>query len=74
MKKRPAGGNWVNERDLERGDMRVVQGFAALRTERVFDEAPHCDDCQQERAQSSDDDALCEKHLGEALGMNSNWP
>ena len=54
--------------------MRVVQGFAKLRTERVFGEAGDCEACQKERINSDDDDALCAQHMGEALGMDSNWP
>jgi hypothetical protein len=72
--KRRDGPSWHDERGLERGDMRVVQGFAKLRTERVFGEAGGCDGCQTERDDSGDEEALCEIHMGEALGMDSNWP
>jgi len=66
--------SWIDERTLERGDMRVVEGFAKLRADRVYDESGTCADCEKERDDSGDPEALCEEHLGQALGMNSNWP
>ncbi len=63
---------WVNERQDERGDMRVMQGFAAMRAERVYDEATRCAACDQARL-TDGEDALCEEHLAQALGMQSNW-
>ena len=66
------GPAWQDERQTERGDQRVMQGFAALRAERVYAEATDCGDCLAERAQG-DPDGLCERHLAEALGMHSEW-
>ena len=74
MSKRHDGPAWHDERNTSRGDMRVVQGFAELRAERVFGEAADCEACNKERQDSGDAEALCEDHLGEALGMNSEWP
>lgn len=74
MSKRPPKANWHNERELQRGDMKIVQGFAELRAERVFEEAPTCDECARERKATGDDEALCDEHLGQAMGMDSNWP
>ena len=64
--------NWVDERQDERGDMRVLQGFATMRAERVYDEATRCEACEQARA-ADGEDALCEVHLAQALGMHATW-
>ncbi len=63
---------WLDERQDERGDMRVLQGFATLRAEHVYDEATRCPACDQARA-TDGEDALCEAHLAQALGMQSDW-
>jgi hypothetical protein len=70
---RRGGPAWIDERNLERGDMRVVQGFAALRAERVFAEAETCAACRALRSEQGDPEALCEDHLASALGMKSRW-
>ncbi len=67
------GASWVDERALGRGDMRVAQGFSALRAEAAFDAATGCEDCAAERAETGDDEGLCEAHLAQAMGMNSTW-
>lgn len=67
------GASWVDERKLARGDMRVAQAFSKLRTDAAFEEASVCTDCLTERAASEDDEALCEAHLAQAMGMNSAW-
>jgi hypothetical protein len=54
-------------------DHRVLQGFAALRAERVFGEATDCPDCVATRQADGDDGALCDRHLGEALGVHGGW-
>lgn len=64
--------SWVDERQNERGNMRVQQGFAAMRAERVYEEAAACADCQAARLESGDD-ALCDVHMAQALGMSSDW-
>ena len=74
MTEKRKGANWIDERRLERGDMRVVQGFAELRSKRVYDDAVSCEACTLERRESGDDEALCDAHLGQAFGMDSNWP
>lgn len=63
---------WVNERLDERGDMRVLQGLATMRAERVYGEAADCAACEAARA-ADGEDALCEEHLAQALGMRSDW-
>lgn len=63
---------WIDERRDERGDLRVLQGLATLRAEHVYDEATRCEACDAARAQDGED-ALCEAHLAQALGMNSEW-
>ncbi|MCO4764457.1 MAG: hypothetical protein KC502_23300 [Myxococcales bacterium] len=71
---RPRGGPaWVDERNLERGNMRVAQGFSKLRTDAAFEEANDCAACTQARTESDDSDALCDDHLAQAMGMNSDW-
>ena len=63
---------WVDERRDERGDMRVLQGLATLRAEHVYGEAERCAACETARA-TDGEDALCEAHLAQALGMQSEW-
>lgn len=64
--------NWIDERQDSRGNLRVMQGFAQMRADRVYTEAQVCEACQQARA-AEGEDALCEQHLAEALGMHSEW-
>ncbi len=72
-KRKPQGrAAWVDERRDERGDLRVMQGFAALRAEHAYAEATHCEACARARA-ADGEDALCEAHLAQALGMQSDW-
>lgn len=54
-------------------DTRVLGQLSALRAERVYDEAQTCPDCAAARQQSGRDDALCDPHLGDALGLNAQW-
>ena len=68
----PVVASWADERTSERGDQRVLQGFAELRAERVYEEAVVCAACDAAR-KAEGPDALCEKHLGEALGMGGGW-
>ena len=75
QKPRPrAGASWVDERQNERGDMRVMQGLSKLRADAAYEAAEVCEDCIRERAEQDDEGALCEAHLAQAMGMNSNWP
>jgi hypothetical protein len=67
------GPNWVDERASERGDQRVLQAFSSLRAERVYGEAQACPDCTAARDAEGREDALCERHLGEAMGMHADW-
>ena len=69
----PPRANWVDERQSERGNLRVQQAFAALRAEHVFAEATACAACQAAREAAGDAEALCEPHLAQALGMGSEW-
>ncbi len=68
------GASWVDERKDERGNMRVMQGFSKLRTDSAYEQAEQCDDCVGERAEQDDESALCERHLAQAMGMDSEWP
>ncbi len=54
-------------------DTRVAQGFMALRSERVYAAAQDCADCQALRQAGDGDDALCVKHLDDALGLHAAW-
>lgn len=54
-------------------DERVLQGLAAERADRVFGEAGACSACQQARVEAGQDDALCDDHLADALGMAGGW-
>jgi hypothetical protein len=67
------GPSWVDERADERGDLRVMQGFSALRADRVYDEAQICGECAAARVAEGRDDALCDAHMAEALGMQGGW-
>jgi hypothetical protein len=57
----------------ERGDERVLAGLSKLRADAAYDEASRCDDCTAARALAGDQDALCDDHLGHAMGLHSNW-
>jgi hypothetical protein len=54
-------------------DERVLQGLAAERAERVLGQAAACSACHQARVAAGQDDALCDDHLGDALGMVGGW-
>ena len=54
-------------------DPRVLQGFATLRAERVFAEAQDCAACTAARAAETREDALCDAHMGQALGIDGGW-
>jgi len=66
------GAAWVDERSSERGDQRLLQGFAQVRAERVYGEAAACQACDAART-ADGPDALCEQHLGAALGLDGGW-
>ncbi|HAN32591.1 MAG TPA: hypothetical protein DCQ06_13425 [Myxococcales bacterium] len=70
---RRRGPAWTDERKLARGDVRIEQSFSELRSEATFQAAKKCEQCEQTRLELDDDDALCETHLAQALGMNSDW-
>jgi len=67
------GAAWVDERDDERGDLRVMQAFSSLRAENAVAQAAQCAACQSARVAEGADDALCDDHLSLALGMKSDW-
>lgn len=69
---RRAGAAWQDERASERGNQPVMQAFSAMRAERVMAEAVACAGCLAARTADAPD-ALCEAHLGEALGMHAAW-
>lgn len=54
-------------------DTRVLGQLSALRAERVYQEAQTCPDCAAARAEAGADDALCDHHLGDALGLHAQW-
>lgn len=54
-------------------DPRVLRGFATLRAERVFGEAEGCAACAEARLADAREDALCDDHLGQALGIDGGW-
>ena len=64
---------WIDERALSRGDVKVEQAFSKLRSDAAFEDADQCASCRSERERQGDDEALCDEHLGQALGMNSTW-
>ncbi len=72
--RRRAGPSWVDERASERGNLRVMQGFSKLRTDTAYEESEDCAGCARERAEQEDGSALCEAHLAQAMGMESEWP
>ncbi len=65
---------WIDERNTDRGDMRVNQAFSKLRADDAYEQAQACAECQAERDTTGDEEALCEAHLAQAMGMNSEWP
>jgi hypothetical protein len=54
-------------------DTRVLGALSALRAERVYQESETCADCEAARLQDGRADALCDRHMGDALGLNSTW-
>lgn len=54
-------------------DTRVLGQLSALRAERVYQEAAVCPDCAAARAESGQSDALCDHHMGDALGLHAQW-
>lgn len=70
---RRGGPAWVDERKDERGDLRVLQGMAGERSERVYRDASECPACAAARAAEGRDDALCDAHLEDALGLGGGW-
>ena len=68
-----AAASWVDERASERGDQRVMQGFASLRAQEAYDQATCCSACDAARTSEGRDDALCDDHLAQALGMGAGW-
>ncbi len=61
------------EIDATRGDERVLAGLSKLRAEAAYEAAGHCAACEQARARDGMDDALCDAHMEQALGMHSEW-
>lgn len=54
-------------------DTRVLGQLSALRAERVYQEAQACPDCAAARAEAGAEDALCDHHMGDALGLHAQW-
>lgn len=57
----------------ERGDQRLAQGLAAESASSAFQQAHDCQQCLTLRQQGLDPEALCDRHLGQALGMSGGW-
>ena len=66
--------SWIDERNMDRGNLRVGQAFSKLRADAAYDQADTCAECKLERDATGDVDALCDDHMAHALGMNSRWP
>jgi hypothetical protein len=64
-----AGASWIDERNTDRGNIRVEQAMSSMRAEKVYDSASDCQGCVRARAETDDEQALCEEHLAAALGM-----
>ena len=64
-----AGASWADERNTDRGNIRLEQAMSSMRAEKVYDNAADCQACVRERAELDDEEALCEEHLAAALGM-----
>lgn len=54
-------------------DHRYLRQAAALRAEDTYAAAQQCPQCQATRASHGDGDALCDEHLGRALGVVGGW-
>ena len=65
-----AGASWIDERNTDRGNIRLEQAMSSMRAEKVYDSASDCQACVRERAELDDEQALCEEHLAAALGMS----
>ena len=57
----------------DKGDVRLAQALAADRAARVLAAAQDCPTCAAARADQGDDQALCDDHLGQALGVTGGW-
>jgi hypothetical protein len=49
------------------------QALAADRAESVYRDAEACAACAAARADQGDSEALCDDHLGRALGVTGGW-
>lgn len=58
---------------VERGDQRLAQGLAADRAESALAQAENCPECLALRQAFGDAEALCDDHLGRALGVTGGW-
>lgn len=57
----------------DKGDPRLGQALAADRAESVYRDAEACAACAAARADQGDSEALCDDHLGRALGVTGGW-
>ena len=57
----------------DRGDQRLARGLAADRADAVLAQADNCPECLVLRSDAADPEALCDEHLGQALGVTGGW-
>lgn len=57
----------------DKGDPRLLEGLAADRAAAVLQRAAVCPACAAVRREEGDDGALCDDHLGQALGVSGGW-
>ncbi|MBM4343693.1 MAG: hypothetical protein FJ100_09990 [Deltaproteobacteria bacterium] len=57
----------------DRGDSRLLRALAAARADEAYGAAQACDNCRALRFETDDADALCERHLAQALGVLGGW-
>jgi len=62
----------VDQRASERGDQTLLQRVSALRTEVAYESAADCQACAEIRVAEQQADALCDRHLGQAMG-DGGW-
>ncbi len=70
---RPAAARPATLDSAERGDGHLLRAVAAARAEVAYDAAAACDSCHTVRSAQADPDALCDRHLGQALGISGGW-
>lgn len=57
----------------DKGDLHLGQALAADRAATVFRDTEACAACAAVRKAQADSEALCDDHLGRALGVTGGW-